>query len=123
MNISHFEKVEAQLQGLYNEITALSKKKPDDAINKFKLKLINQIIIEANNILKKEKPFSDFNYFEEDDLPSNSDVVMILSQYISCMEKIRSDNITHNAGSWYWKVNGERTNIKTAPPKKIAPRS
>ncbi|TKI54818.1 hypothetical protein E8L90_04825 [Brevibacillus antibioticus] len=122
MDISHFEKVEAQLQGLFNEITALSKKKPDDAINKFKLKFVNQIIVEANKILKQEKPFPDFYSFEEDDLPTNSDVVMILSQYISCLEKLRSDNITSNLGSWYWRVKGEQTSIKTAPPKKIAPR-
>lgn len=63
INVSFFEKTQAQLQGLFDEIGTLSKKKPDDAINKFKLKIINPILSQANDLLDKEyKPFSDFEF-------------------------------------------------------------
>jgi hypothetical protein len=50
--VIQFEKVQTQIKGLYNEIGILSKKNPNDAVNKFKLKFINQSLIEANDILK-----------------------------------------------------------------------
>ena len=43
-----FEKINAQLVALHEEISALSKKSPNDGVNKFKLKLIN-------NMLEKSK--------------------------------------------------------------------
>jgi len=39
--IEQFEKAEAQLQGLHEEIGLLSKKKPDGVVNKWKLKFAN----------------------------------------------------------------------------------
>lgn len=116
-DISRFEKCDAQLNALHKELGVLSKKKPDDGINPFKLKLVNSVLGEANEILgKKYKPFMDFELFDSDTLPSNSDVVMILAQYLNCMEKLRSDNIDISPrGRWQW--NG--TSIRTAPPRKI----
>ena len=93
-DVEIFEKTQAQLHGLYDEMVVFSKKKPDDPVNKFKLKFINQVLINTNAILdEKNKPFNDFDTFDEDSLPTNSDVVMILSQYINCLEKFRSKHI------------------------------
>ena len=79
--IEKFEKLHIQIKDMYNELSILSKKSPDGAINKFKLKFINQLIEEANQFLKERyKPFADFEKFEEEDIPFNSDVVMIISQ-------------------------------------------
>ncbi|MDR7071034.1 hypothetical protein [Fictibacillus barbaricus] len=117
MDIEKFEKTETQLSGFFEEVSTLSKKKPDDAINKFKLKFINMVIEDANNLLVSDyKPFQEFNKFDEDDIPSNSDVVFILSQYLNCLEILRRDNIGQMSGSWYWRVNGELTNKRTKRP-------
>lgn len=127
-DVNKFEKVQSQIEGLLLEITNLSKKSPNDAVNKFKLKFINEILIEANRILGKTyKPLSSFEKFDEDDLPSNSDVSFILSQYLSCFEKLRADNIYRKQEydgnkyfyEWYWVVGNSKSTIKTAPPKKI----
>lgn len=127
-DVNKFEKVQSQIEGLLLEITNLAKKSPNDAVNKFKLKFINEILIEANTILGKAyKPLSSFEKFDEDDLPSNSDVSFILSQYLSCFEKLRSDNIYRKKGydgnkyfyEWYWLIDKAESSVKTAPPKKI----
>jgi hypothetical protein len=120
-DIDKFEKIQAQLKGLYDEIAMLSKKSPNDALNKFKLKFINDVLKEANSILqKKYKPFEQFKNFNEDDLPTNSDVTLILYQYLNCMEKLRADNIVSDDwNQWYWVVASGRTDIRTSPPKKI----
>ncbi|OQP44298.1 hypothetical protein A4D02_35430 [Niastella koreensis] len=118
--ISEFEKIQVQLESLHEEISALAKKSNNDALNKFKLKFVNSSISIANKILGDDyKPFHDFEAFNEDDVPTNSDVTMILGQYLSCLEKLRADNISAGIGGWYWKGEEGLTKIRTAPPKKI----
>ncbi|AKX57700.1 hypothetical protein [Thiopseudomonas alkaliphila] len=128
-NVDIFEKLSGQLLSIYEEISLLSKKNPNDAVNKFKLKFINNLISQSNEFLaEKYKPFDDFNDFDEDDIPQNSDVVFILSQYIQCFEKQRSDNVVLRNGAWYWRVKGDDNDkldedgmvlIRTVKPKKL----
>ena len=118
--IAQFEQVEAQLEGLYTEISLLSKSKPHDAINKFKINFINLVLSSANEVLQEGyRPFSNFEKFTDDDLPSNSDVVFMLSQYINSLDKLRADNITERYDCWYWIIEGEPSDIRTAPPRKV----
>lgn len=126
INIDDFKKVLSQLEGLHEEVSNLAKKSNNDALNIFKLKLVNQVLIKTNEILREEyKPFSDFNEFIENDIPTNSDVALVLSQYINCMESLREKNISsdteyHHSGNilkitWLW----HGTKIETYPPKNI----
>lgn len=128
-NVDTFEKLSGQLLSIYEEISLLSKKNPNDAVNKFKLKFINKLISQSNEYLtEKYKPFDDFDNFDEDDIPQNSDVVFILSQYLQCFEKQRADNVIIRNGSWYWRVEGDKDDrvddegmvlIRTVKPKKL----
>ena len=120
-DINNFEKTQSQLEGLLVEVTNLAKKSPNDGVNKFKLKFINEIILNSNKILGKAyKPLDSFEKFDEDDLPSNSDVTFILSQYLSCFEKLRSDNIYRKQEydgnkyfyEWFWVVDKSKSTIK-----------
>lgn len=119
--INKFEKVQSQIEGLYKEIGILSKKSPNDAVNKFKLQFINQLLVEANKILiDTYKPLDGFETFDEETLPTNSDVTFIFEQYLNCLEKLRSDNVIRSGvNSWYWLVNGEESSIKTSIPQKL----
>lgn len=118
--VESFEKIEAQLRKIYEEISILSKKKPDDAINEFKLEIINKIIKECNKILKNDEPFKDFENFDKALIPSNSDVVVILSQYIGCFEKVRSENTTEGmVNNFYWLIDNKQSSIRSSPPKQI----
>ncbi len=125
--INNFEKCQTQIEGLLSEIGLLSKKNPNDAVNKFKLIFINELITNANIILTSDyMPFKSFNDFDVDSVPSNSDVTFILSQYLNCFEKLRADNIYckseyiggkyHN--NWYWRT-GNKKLIATSQPNKI----
>lgn len=121
MNIQQVEtflKLQPQLKSSYEEISLLSKKKPTDVLNKFKLKFINSILVRANEILgEKYKPFpNEFDIFNEDDLPNNGDVVFILSHYLTSLEKLRCDNITYSDYDWHWVVSGKVSDKKTDSP-------
>ncbi len=118
--VEFYEKIFAQLVQLHKEIGELSKKKPDDPINIFKIKFINEKLGEANRFLQgKHKPFSSFEVFEEASLPTNSDVVFILSQYIECLEGFRSENVEYSKYNWYWKTSGRGSKILTQKPTKF----
>lgn len=116
--VETFLKLQPQLKSAYDEISLLSKKKPTDSLNKFKLKFINSILLRANEILEdKYKPFPDeFTSFDEDDMPNNGDVVFILSHYLTALEKLRCDNIKVSDCYWYWLIDGKTSVMETDRP-------
>lgn len=118
MSVEVFEKLEVQISDLYKEMSALSKKSPNEKINKFKLGFVNQLLSVSNGLLKENfKPLDNFDLFDEDDVPSNSDVVMVISQYISCLQKFKYDNVKQQKGGvWYWQVNDDDP-IRTSRPE------
>jgi hypothetical protein len=119
--VDEFETLQGQLQAFYEEMNTLAKKSPNDAVNKFKLGLFNSVLTKANNFLGKDRqPFADFECFDEAAMPSTSDVLVIISQYLSAFEKFRTEHIRDEGlGQWYWSGSGQ---IPTAPPKKLRQR-
>ena len=118
--VERLEKLVGQLQGLHSEISLLAKKSPNDAVNKFKLGLINNIIKSGNDVLGTEYvPFDGFGGFDADDLPSTSDVALVLSQYIEEAERYRSDNVKYYGGDWYDLVDGRMSDILSCPLSKV----
>lgn len=119
--VDSFEKCQTQVEALCTELTALSKKKPDDGVNLFKLGLINKVLVAAAEVLGETYvPFGDFTTFDEDSVPTNSDVALVLSQYLNCMEKLRSDHVVMKSGNWYWDTGDEGQRVRTKPPNRIS---
>ena len=97
------------LKSMYSEIKDFSKKKLDDPMNLNKVKMINRLLVKAKEVLKNEASNEYLDLLEEDDLPSISDAVMIVSQYISALDKFHSDHYHYdddlglgwdNSGHW-----------------------
>ncbi len=121
--VDTFDKLSAQLDSLHQELSVLVKKAPNDAVNAFKIKFVNATLTLCNAFFgDKYKPFASFEQFSVDDLPSNSDVTFIVSQYIECAEKFRTDNIRMEAGWWFWQITGKGDPIRTASPKVLRKR-
>ncbi len=119
-DIEALERLIGQLQSLHTEISQLAKKSPNDAVNPFKMKLINKVISAGNTVLGPGYlPFEDFEEFDIDDVPTNSDVTLILSQYLEQAERFRSDNVIYNSGNFWYTLNGEVSGIEAARPSRI----
>lgn len=92
--VNEIEKLYHQLFAANHEVSILSRKKPNDAMNEFKLQYLNILIAKSNKILGKEyRPFDNFEKFDEDDLPSNSDVVFMISQYLKSFNRWKDHNL------------------------------
>ena len=117
-DIEQFEKLEQQLHSFLAEISELSRKKPNDPLNKFKLKFINGALDKLNKLLGNDQPFADFELFDVDDLPSNSDVVVILSQYAAAAYRFRVKHTEYDRDErkWHWVVRGKETDISAGDP-------
>lgn len=119
-DVDTFEKLKAQLDSLHQEISVLAKKSPNDAVNAFKLKFVNATLRNYDAFFGKDyRPFADFEGFSTDELPSNSDVTFIVSQYIEFAEKFRADNIWLIYKTWYWNIPGHSNEVPTSPPRKL----
>lgn len=117
-DIEVLERLIGKVDGFHVEITALVKKSANDGVNKFKLRFINEAILECNEFLPANyHPLSDFERFDLDDVPTTSDVTFILSQYLLALENFRDANIeTDWQGFWFYKADHS---IHTGPPRKL----
>lgn len=68
------------LATLTYEFRRLSEKKPNDAVNEFKLNIVNNVLAEANKELGKS-PIQGFTQFDAETMPTNSDVLFVLALY------------------------------------------
>ena len=68
-------------KGLMSEMRELSKKKPEMTLNKSKVKILNRILTDIQGILKKEPEGKYLDLLDDDDLPQNSDAILVMVQY------------------------------------------
>ena len=80
-NIEDYSLLIDMLHAQRQEFDILSKKKSDGPLNKMKIKMVNRVIEPLNELLKNEPSHKYLDVLNEDDLPTNSDVVLIISQY------------------------------------------
>lgn len=109
LQIELYSTIYPLLKSLFTEIKDFSKKNQNDPINLSKVKIINRLLIKAKDILKDESSIEYLDILEEDNLPSMSDAVLIVSQYISALDKFHSDHYKYedsfglawdNPGHW-----------------------
>ena len=87
--VRQFELVESMLDSLYREMKELSKKSPDGTLNSLKVKMINRVMADLKTVLGSEPSVGYLDLLEDEKLPSNSDVVLILSQYDAAVTRFR----------------------------------
>lgn len=93
------------LNSMYEEFKELSKKKPEAAISKNKIKIVNRLLEKVRGILKEEDSIDFLDLLDEDDVPQTSDVTLILSQYVAAMNGFKSKYHGFVSGKGYiWHV-------------------
>jgi hypothetical protein len=67
--------------GLLSEMRELSKKKADASLSKGKVKILNRVLEDLKEVLVDETESKYLDLLDEDDLPQNSDAVLVMVQY------------------------------------------
>ena len=80
-NIADYSLLTDMLYAQRQEFGLLSKKKSDGQLNKMKIKMVNRVLEPLNELLKNEPSHKFLDILSEVDMPTNSDVVLIISQY------------------------------------------
>lgn len=88
-DVSAFQMLYPMINSDLAEIRELSKKKQDEPLNKFKVKTINKKLEQVKEILKNEPTHDFLELLDEDTFPSNSDAVLMISQFIKAMDQYK----------------------------------
>lgn len=74
------------LSAMFREFQEFTKKKPEGILSKSKVKIVNRLLTDVLTIVDAEpsRPFLDL--LDEEDLPQNSDVLLMLGQFVAAME-------------------------------------
>src|ERR1700730_18412084 len=89
---------------MYAEFKELSKKKPDGAVSKGKVRIVNRLIENCRTVLANEPSLAFLDVLDEDELPQNSDVVLSLSQYVAAMDQYREAYYGWQGNVYAWVV-------------------
>ena len=103
-HITTDEKVQAYeasrdtFQGLFIEMKELSKKKADATLSNNKVKILNRVLDDLREVLKDEPEFKYLDPLNDEDLPQNSDAVLVMVQYESALDAFRKRYYNYHKG-------------------------
>jgi len=104
-NIEDFELLNGMLDAISDEFDGLSRKKQDGVLNLTKVKMVNRILKPLKEEILLNEPSNIFlDLLDEQEIPNNSDVVLIISQYKRAIKEFKDKYYTskRDDGS-YWK--------------------
>jgi len=90
------------LTAMYEQFSVLSKKKPDAPVSKGKIAVVNRLLDRCRSVLKSESSLQFLELLEEDDVPQNSDVTLMLSQYVAAMEQFKEAHYGWDGDEHRW---------------------
>lgn len=86
---SAYDRLVPMLEAAHREMTELSKKKQDGVVNALKIKMINRLLTELSKVLEHDRSFGFVDMLDEETLPQNSDVVLVLSQWRAALDQYK----------------------------------
>lgn len=108
-DVETFKRIVPLLEKLNSELSELSKKKPDDKLNKLKVKMVNQVLTPLKEMLSMDPNIAFLELLDDESLPSNSDALFITGQFLTVLEQFKSrfhgyDEVSR-VNRWHTKEN------------------
>ena len=89
-NIEDYELLKNMLYSQKYEFDLLSKKKTDGQLNPMKIKMVNRVLEPLKEFCKQDQSYKFLDTLNEDELPTYSDVVLIISQYETALKYFKN---------------------------------
>lgn len=84
------------------EMKEFSKKKPDEPLNFTKIKILNRLLTPLKEILSIDPSGAFLDLLDEEMIPSNSDCVLILGQFVAALSQYKNKNYGWDGSSDRW---------------------
>ncbi|NTW87622.1 MAG: hypothetical protein HGB26_00510 [Desulfobulbaceae bacterium] len=88
-NIEDYKLLRDLLLSQRKEFDILSKKKADGQLNSMKIKMVNRVLEPLKELFTKEESFAFLDILNEDEMPTYSDVVLIISQFETAISEFK----------------------------------
>ena len=75
--------------GVLSEMRELSKKEPDATLNRRKVVIVNRVLSDLQKFLQEEPEGKYLDSLDDEDLPQNSDAVLVMVQYEKALVAFR----------------------------------
>lgn len=85
--VERYKYLAPSLESLYDEFSKLSAKKQDAVVGTYKIKMINRVLEETKTLFPDDPALVDLDILDEDELPENSDVVLLLGQFRAALAR------------------------------------
>ncbi len=85
-----FDRLFPMLNAFVNEMSELSKKKPDGVVSPLKIRNINRLLTDLGLLLDKDPSRAFVEMLDEETLPQNSDAVVLLSQWRAALSQYKA---------------------------------
>ena len=101
-NVEAYEGTHRVFSSLFVETKELSKKKPDAVLSKGKVALINRVLSDIIAFLTEEPEHKYLGLLDDDELPQNSDVVLLMSQFDAALKGFKDRHFGYEFGQHQW---------------------
>ncbi|MEW5918641.1 MAG: hypothetical protein AB1762_19725 [Gemmatimonadota bacterium] len=102
--VEKWEITKPLLEAMFAEFKELGKKRPDATVSTAKIELINRLLSKCREVLSGEPSLEFLDLLDKDNVPQNSDVVLMLSQYVAAMSAFRAKYYTWTGVEHQWSV-------------------
>src|ERR1022692_1932657 len=94
--VAAYERLVPMLVAAHREMSELSRKKQDGVVNALKIRNLNRLLTELQKVLEND-PSRDFvELLDDEALPQNSDVVLLLSQWHAALQQYKERHYGHD---------------------------
>lgn len=90
-DVEKYEYLGPALESLYLEISKVSSKKHDALVSAYKIRVINKTLQGIKDIMGEDPAINDLDVLAEDEIPQFSDVVMLLGQFRTAMDRFEQN--------------------------------
>jgi len=106
-----YDRLVPMLEAAHREMSELSKKKQDGIVNQLKIKTLNRLLNELGKVIEDDPSYAFVDKLDEETLPQNSEVVLVLSQWKAALEQFQKKHHGPDEGHrhrWFTQENPGR---------------
>lgn len=89
-NLEDYTLLKDMLHSQRKEFDLLSKKKADGQLNSMKIKMANRVLEPLKELFSQEESYTFLDTLNEDEMPTYSDVVLIISQFETAITEFKA---------------------------------